>query len=211
VTYHERPSVVPGVVVWQRGARPGPSLARILPDGCMDLIWDGDRLFVAGPDTRGLGPGLLGVPAHELRDATPPLRDLWPDADARVLHEQVAGQPAAALEQWLERRAESWERPSLGPAVFDLAAGGLPVVAMAERLGYGPRQLHRRCLPLFGYGPQHLARVLRLSRALAAARAGEPLGRVAATAGFADQAHLTREVRDLAGTTPVRLLSESAG
>jgi AraC-like DNA-binding protein len=230
VTYHERPSVVPGVVVWQRGARPGPSLARILPDGCMDLIWDGDRLFVAGPDTRarwhpsapgtsyvglrftrGLGPGLLGVPAHKLRDATPPLRDLWPDADARALHEQVAGQPAAALEQWLERRAESWERPSLGPAVFDLAAGGLPVVAMAERLGYGPRQLHRRCLPLFGYGPQHLARVLRLSRALAAARAGEPLGRVAATAGFADQAHLTREVRDLAGTTPVRLLSESAG
>ena len=67
-----------------------PATARILPDGCMDLIWDGTRLLVAGPDTRarlhatgpdvsctalrfsrGVGPGLLGVAAHEARDQAP--------------------------------------------------------------------------------------------------------------------------------------------
>jgi hypothetical protein len=30
----------------------------VLPDGCMDIIWDGDRLFVAGPDT---GPNQTGA------------------------------------------------------------------------------------------------------------------------------------------------------
>jgi transcriptional regulator GlxA family with amidase domain len=50
-----------------------------------------------------------------------------------------------------------------------------------------------------------------LGRALAAARTGLPLVEVAVIAGFADQAHLSREVRDLADTTPTRLLAESGG
>jgi transcriptional regulator GlxA family with amidase domain len=37
------------------------------------------------------------------------------------------------------------------------------------------------------------------------------LARVSARTGFADQAHLSREVRDLAGTTPGNLLRELSG
>ena len=58
-----------------------------------------------------------------------------------------------------------------------------------------------------GGGPRHLGRVLRLGRALERARAGVPLALVAATTGYADQAHLSRECRDLAGTSPTRLLA----
>jgi AraC-like DNA-binding protein len=90
-----------------------------------------------------------------------------------------------------------------------MATTATPVAEMADRLGMGVRQLHRRCQPLFGYGPQHLRRVLRLGRALDAARRGEPLAEVAVTAGFADQAHLSRQVRDLTGTTRTTLLGES--
>lgn len=227
--YRERPSAVPGVTLWRRDARSSASEDRILPDGCMDLIWDGSRLFVAGPDTRarwhateanvgyvglrfarGLGPALLATPADKLRDLTPDLAGLWPNTAARVLTEQVAVAPEAALEAWLANRIARREPPRIGSVVFELTAKGTPVAAMADYLGIGVRQLHRRCLPLFGYGPQHLARVLRLGRALIAARTGLPLVEVAITAGFADQAHLSREVRDLAGTTPTRLLGESA-
>jgi AraC-like DNA-binding protein len=116
-----------------------------------------------------------------------------------------------ALERWLVDRAAHHGPPPLGAAVLDLATGGTTVTAMADRLGYSVRHLHRRCLPLFGYGPQHLARVLRFSRALAAARTGMPLAQVPAKAGFADQAHMSREVRDLAGTTPAQLLRELTG
>jgi transcriptional regulator GlxA family with amidase domain len=81
---------------------------------------------------------------------------------------------------------------------------------MADCFGLGVRQFHRRCRALFGYGPQHLGRVLRLGRALDVARTGVSLAEVAVTAGFADQPHLSREVRDLTGTTPAQLLGESS-
>jgi AraC-like DNA-binding protein len=83
---------------------------------------------------------------------------------------------------------------------------GHTVRSAAGRSGLSERQLHRRCLPLFGYGPKTLARVLRFDRALALARAGRPFADVASSAGYADQAHLSREVRALAGV-PLRALA----
>ncbi|PWR09330.1 AraC family transcriptional regulator, partial [Micromonospora acroterricola] len=74
-------------------------------------------------------------------------------------------------------------------------------------VGLAPRVLHRRCQHLFGYGPKTLTRILRMRRALAVARSGVPLAEVAARCGYADQAHLTRDVRDLAGVPPTALLS----
>ena len=50
MSYRERPTTVPGTVLWQRTVGQVPELTRILPDGCMDLLWDGRRLSVAGPD-----------------------------------------------------------------------------------------------------------------------------------------------------------------
>jgi len=228
--YRERATGLPGVVLWQDDAGAAPPPTRILPDGCLDLIWDGSRLHAAGPDTSarlhqspagasyaalrlsgGTGPALLGVPADALRDAGPALEELWPAAPARQLTEQVAADPAGALRAWAAGRLASREVDVLGPRVLAMAAAGTPVAVMADRLGLSPRQLHRRCLPVFGYGPRLLARVLRLHRALDQARAGTPLVRVAADCGYADQAHLSREVRALAGTTPRDLLGLGRG
>jgi hypothetical protein len=66
--YSERPSCLPEVVAWQRTPRVGGPPVRILPDGCLDVIWHDGELFVAGPDTSaqlgagngGLFTGLLG-------------------------------------------------------------------------------------------------------------------------------------------------------
>ena len=66
--------------------------------------------------------------------------------------------------------------------------------------------MHRRSLAAFGYGPKTLARILRFQRALALARAGTPLAEVAVRSGYADQAHLAREVRALAGVPLGRLM-----
>lgn len=83
---------------------------------------------------------------------------------------------------------------------------GRPVAATADELGLGARQLHRRALTAFGYGPKTLARVLRLQRALGLVRQGVPYAETAARAGFADQAHLARDVRQLAGVPLWELL-----
>jgi len=227
VTYAERPAAVPGVVLWQRFVEPNPRSTPILPDGCLDLLWDGRRLFVAGPDSTarwyessagtslaalrfsgGTGPALLGVPAHELRDQTVDLEQLWPSRETRVLTERIAADPVGGLDTWAIDGFAAREIDPLGPRVLAMANSGTTVAAMADRLGLGARQLHRRCLPVFGYGPRRLSRVVRLGRSLDAARAGAPLAQVAADCGYVDQAHLSREVRDLTGTTPSKLLRE---
>ncbi len=225
--YRERASWLTGAVVWHRAPRNSDRRQRILPDGCMDLMWFGERLMVAGPDTTvyvspaqagmsyvglrlppGTGPAVFGVPAHELRDQRVPLADLWPAGEVRRLTERLhqAADPGAALEKIAAARLGPPDpaiRPDLpDPLIAEVAArlrAGAPVAAVAEAVGLGERQLHRRSLAAFGYGPKTLARILRLHRALDLARAGTPFATVAATAGYADQAHLAREVKDLAG------------
>lgn len=91
--------------------------------------------------------------------------------------------------------------PLLGEVVARLRAGE-GVAATAAAVGLGERRLHRLSLDAFGYGPRLLGRVLRLQRALALSRRGLAQAEVAYAAGYADQAHLTREVRALAGVTP---------
>ncbi|MEU9187811.1 helix-turn-helix domain-containing protein [Streptomyces sp. NPDC048484] len=226
--YRERASRLTDAVVWTRTAVPGDA-APVLPDGCMDLLWTEGRLFVAGPDTRayagnapggarryagvrffpGTAPSYLGVPAHELRDRRVDLADLWKGAEVRRLTERVdaAADPSAALEAVaLGRAAQAGPPDARLRAVVTALSAGRSVASTADEVGWSERQLHRRALAAFGYGPKTLARVLRLQRALRLARGGVAPADTAAAAGYADQAHLSREVRELTGTPLGELL-----
>ncbi|MBL0802391.1 AraC family transcriptional regulator, partial [Streptomyces albidoflavus] len=55
-------------------------------------------------------------------------------------------------------------------------------------------------------GPKTLARILRLARARELGATGLSAAEVAHRAGYADQPHLSREVRALTGLTPGALL-----
>jgi AraC-like DNA-binding protein len=224
--YRERASGISGAVLWQRRMLAGTS-SLVLPDGCMDLLWCDGELLVAGPDTSAfaaVGPGryaglrfapgqapvVLGVPAHVLRDQRVPLAQVWPGPLVRRLTDRVgsAGDRCAELERIAAQRFARQDPGAVDPRVPAIAATlrrGFSVARTAELVGLGERQLHRRCRDAFGYGPKMLARIFRLGRALELARTGVPAATVAASAGYADQAHLSREVRDLAGV-PLRTL-----
>lgn len=219
--YQERPSRIPDATVWQRRAGVSEQV-RVLPDGCMDVIHYGGQLLVAGPDTTaklgvspggraytairfgpGTAPGVLGVPADELRDQRVPLSALWPSARVRRLTELLdeAADPARELEAAFARNDKSDE--SWVHAVVERIKAGRPVAEIAVDVGLSERQLHRRGLVLFGYGLKTLSRILRVNAALDLARGGMSFGAVAASSGYADQAHLSREVKALAGA-PLR-------
>lgn len=219
--YEERPSAVAGAVLWRNVAAAEPLHVPVAPDGCMDLIWVDGTLLVAGPDTRpnlaslprgvvytglrfapGTGPLVFGVPAHELRDQRIPLAEVWSAARVRGPTERVgeADAPGRALEAVAaEVLAEAAPPDPLLRRVVTGTRRGVSVASIADRVGLSERQLHRRCVPAFGYGPKTLARILRMQAAVALARDGVPYATVAATGGYADQAHLSREVRALAG------------
>jgi AraC-like DNA-binding protein len=238
--YAEWAARLPGAVVWTNRP-PVAGAPVVLPDGCMDLMWSEGRLLVAGPDTRahvtggtdgaggtgdtggrwagvrffpGSAPVYLGVPAAEVRDRRVELADVMGMGRARRLTALVnsAADPVRGIEDAALLLAEE-----VGPAdrwprlLVEALDQGHTVAAAADGLGLGARQLHRRSLAAFGYGPKTLARVLRLRRALDLARAGVPAAETAARAGFADQAHLARDVRELTGLPLTRLLGPGSG
>jgi AraC-like DNA-binding protein len=76
--------------------------------------------------------------------------------------------------------------------------------------GISARQLRRRFTAMVGYGPKTFHRIVRFQRLLALAGRGHgtPLGlaALALRAGYADQAHMTREVTALSGRSPSAIL-----
>jgi AraC-like DNA-binding protein len=207
--------------VWTSVARGGV----ILPDGCVDLVWRGDGLIVAGPATGAAEPGVpagtrvfgvrfrlgaagaaLGVPAAELVD-------LSVDAGAVLgagAAERVAQDGLPALLELVRARRRPTD-PLDRAAALAMARPGTRVGALGAELGMSERQLRRRFLDSVGYGPKTLGRILRFQRFLTLARPGADLARLALDAGYADQAHLTREVRRLSGRTPAALVASGAG
>ncbi|MEJ3657822.1 helix-turn-helix domain-containing protein [Actinomycetes bacterium KLBMP 9759] len=199
----------------------------VLPDACMDLVWNGRDLLVAGPDTAphpvvrepgvhsaglrfapGRLPALLGIPAAELRNVRAPLVELHPRLAAEAVDRIEAGaDPLAALAALTRSLPGSFPEPALTVVLAGTAAGR-SAAGIADDLGWTTRSLHRRCLAAFGYGPAVLRRVLRFRTAVQLLQAGVPPALVAADAGYADQPHLSREVRQLAGVAPGQLLDQ---
>jgi AraC-like DNA-binding protein len=93
-------------------------------------------------------------------------------------------------------------------AISLLARGGdaAHVRRVARSLGIAERSLYRDLTRWSGLAPKSMARILRMQRTIAAIRAGNaPLALIALRMGFADQAHMTRELKELAGFTPSEL------
>lgn len=216
-----------GAVEADRGA--------ILPDGRIDLVWTASAgTLVAGPQRRhmarpfpspfvaigarfvpGAGATVLGVPASELLDGHFPLDGvdgrLASALDARLSHARGPAQALAALASILRDRCLGLDEPDplVRAVVAKLAGGNMPVSALADGVAVSERQLQRRFRAHVGYGPKTLDRVLRFRRlvsALAGDRHGDDgLAGCALAAGYCDQAHLTRESRELSGLTPTQL------
>ena len=93
------------------------------------------------------------------------------------------------------------------------ATGGrVPVSALAAETGWSRRHLQSRFSTQIGIGPRTAGRVLRFSRASGLVSGSRvPLAEIAATCGYVDQAHLSREFRALAGVTPGGFRAEWGG
>jgi AraC-like DNA-binding protein len=201
-----------------------PEPVRVLPDGCMDLMRMDGRFMVAGPDTTafvsprdgepfvglrfhpGVLPRLLGVPASELRNARVAMSDLRSvPPRTRSLVELAADLASDGPRP----ETAPWSLPLLGHVTGSLAAGSA-VTDVAREVGWSRRTLQRQCGAVYGYGPATLRRILRFRRAVLLLDEGLPSVEVAARAGYADQPHLHREVRDLAGV-PLAALRQDSG
>jgi AraC-like DNA-binding protein len=155
---------------------------------------------------------LFGLPMHELTNRVVELDDLlgrrgeelvaqlW-DADSwerrfTILDEAIAARFELAPRPDSEL-AWAWGR-------LRSSSGRTSVSGLARELGWSHRRLIARFRDGIGFPPQTSGRLLRFERASRLLqRVEQPhLAEVAFDCGYYDQAHLNRDFREFAGTTP---------
>jgi AraC-like DNA-binding protein len=163
----------------------------------------------------GAARALLGAPEDALASQHTPLDALWGARQTDAALEQIHA--AGSLERQLavfeallaQRVIDSLGaglrglHPAIAATLGPLAHENPSIAALVTHSGYS----HRRFIALFrgaiGLSPKEYARVMRFDRVLAlAANPTQSWAEIALTAGYSDQAHLSREFSALAGMSP---------
>ena len=153
---------------------------------CLGLPMDElTNRVVALEDVLGPGAKLLAERLQEARG----WRGRFALLDAALLRRVAAGPEPAPEVVWTFRRLAA-------------ADGRLAIGALAEEVGWSRRHLAARWRRDIGLAPKAVARILRFERAVRLVRDGCGLADVAYECGYADQSHLNRDFRALAGATP---------
>ncbi len=205
------------------------------PDGCVDIIFSPafglrvvgtmtrEQNFLLNAGTRivgvrfrsGMARTVLGVPVTDLTDSFVPLEDLWPqrgkELKTRLEEARSVVQQTEAFRNAIQPPAESPNPVQRAIQAMRLFHGNVCLDDVASQANLSPRQFRRRCQEESGLAPKSLCRILRFRRAQQLARASSRpnWSRVAAEAGYFDQAHLIRDFQQFTGRTPMSVLSNT--
>ena len=176
--------VDPGLLpAWEESDAPAPRAARwtVFRDrGLRESLLLAHRTLAEAPEDALAGDEAVLRAIDALR---PHLRPLPERPPGRPEHAAVRRATAVLRERWNEP---------------------LPLSELAAEAGLSRFELVRRFRAQTGLTPHAYRQNLRIARARALLAAGEPPAAVAASCGFADQAHLTRVFRRTVGVPPAR-------
>lgn len=155
---------------------------------------------------------ILRQPLSEVARRVVPVTELF-DGEDRHLPEKLHdtddwGRRLALVDELLSRRLRVPVPDERRVArAFALLSAGQPVGLTADELGLSVTHLERLFADHFGVPPSVVGRLHRIDRLVAALRKrpDRPWAELAHALGFADQPHLSREVKRLTGLTPTTL------
>lgn len=165
---------------------------------------------VAGVSLRaGSAGAILGAPTSEIADKHVSLSSLWgtraDELQERLSATREPSEAFALLERYLSARIEA---PLLmHPAVAEvLATSWMPdrVSTIQRSTGFSPKHFIALFRAAVGLTPKHYFRIQRFNEVTRrlALQLEPSLSDLAAELGYSDQAHLSREFRELAGISP---------
>lgn len=172
---------------------------------------------------------ILGVPASVLSESFVDLRDLWGTRAVEIVDRLAAASSwrdrFGVLDEMLINGVDDSDQPldTLEIAWRTLVSrGGLMSISdLASEVGYSRRHLHHRFVSEYGISPKQASRLVRFQKSVGQLRDSErrrrtgmtddvsrTLSDIAASTGFYDQAHMTREWNELAGCSPSKWLAD---
>lgn len=204
-------------IMYQWSVQCGKGEMSVLPDGCRDLI----AISSQGGPVSFVCTGLDASPRHVVCEGetrfvgirlAPGVSFPWERAESSV---KYSDQPLLDAAARLDHEAEPADMQQCLLDVMEYAQ--LPPQWLADclqELNEGrsishprsERSIRRGVLDLTGASPRFWKGLGRVRRAgLAIVQSDLPLADIALAHGYADQAHLCRDVRRLLGVTPARL------
>lgn len=183
--------------------RPGDPDVRVLPDGCVDIVWRaGAPPVVVGPAIQaltpnippgstlvgvrlhsGMAPVVLDVPASELLNVEAPVADLWgrahsPSSLFSRFDDSFAPDDGLAGLRGLVRdrlaRGATGDRLVVASARWLVEHPAERLDALHDLTDLGERQIRRRFEAAIGYGPKTFQRIARFQHWLKLAEATPP-------------------------------------
>lgn len=211
--YEEKASACPYVdVVWRTvDTSDGTYLAAA--DACWDMIFTRTaataRVLLSGPSSR---PTPVPYRIHNRNVGVRFTRGTYfTHVDPRSMCDRTIALPMPDAERF-ELAGRSWPMPDyedIDELLAEFEAAGLlahdPVIDAAlsgAAPPLSPRSVQRHFTRITGQSPQHVRQIARAREAVARLRTGEAIADVAYELGYADQSHLTRDVKRLTGYTP---------
>jgi AraC-like DNA-binding protein len=161
----------------------------------MEALRFGRSAWTPGEDV--LGRGSMARLQRQVRDA--------PTLDAKM----------QALLRWIEQllfdhRPACSRRLAIGEVATLMRRFDAPrLIDAARRVGVSLRQFERDFQRYLGGTPRRYAQVAKVQQMAQLVWRGNSLADTAAALGFADQAHMTRLVRDVTGMPPAMLLQRA--
>jgi AraC-like DNA-binding protein len=171
----------------------------------------GGACYVGARLKLGVAARLFAMPHSTMQNARPQIDELRLDWSARG-----EADPDQSLVNAFRARLRGVfpnGLPAPGEGLGHLAAmaiarrgGRTNLDRLAGEFGCSLRHMRRRVLTELGFGPKTAARIVRMRQALRLiARQEHDLAQIALTAGFGDQAHMTREFLNMGAPAPRRM------
>ena len=181
-------------------------------DTCAVIEHDGEMRGVQVDLTPLAARMIFGVPMHELAHRVVSLEEVF-GAEAHLFDERLFEAPTWSRRFELIESALAVRIDAAPPPPPDVewawrrvrsTRGQIRIEALAAELGCSRKHLATRFREHVGLPPKLFARVLRFSHAVEVLTSSPraTVAEVAAACGYYDQAHMDRDFREFAGTTP---------
>jgi AraC-like DNA-binding protein len=205
-----------------------PNEYRVLPDGCVDLIFDltpgYEHAYWVGTMTTSLcvrdsapkwllgirfRPGgassILRCPAWQIKDQRISIGELTPSVFQTLEKLAQHRNRVSYLEEWLSPQLAQAPSSRLVAEIHTRLDGTKKVSRLAEEMGFSRQYLNRVMKAEVGVDLKTFSRILRMRRLtdmLRGSRQRPAWSDLAVSFGFYDQSHLIHEFTDLVGLRP---------
>ena len=217
---------------WQ--ARVGLETELILPDGCQDWIFSYDSSISASligsmmqaQKFQRLEPSiffgirfkpgslslLTSMPMSYITDQSITLYDAFPVSSttkhALELENLTIADFANIMSQELRQQLTTFNSDTVALIHHLRHTREGQIQNMAHSLQVSRRQLQRLFQNHFGYSPRFYSKVMRFNQLVQSLHPTKPLLETALEKGYFDQAHMSREIKQLSGLTPRQLIQQ---